>query len=299
MKHYKPFIILFFFSYIATFSQNNDSTTFKISKPLLWTLYGSAYTTSMTALYFIWYDSYEKSSFHWFDDAKEWKQMDKCGHLFSTYQLNKITHQTMLKAGYTKQQSLLYSALLSFSLMNSIEVFDGFSKKWGASATDLLSNAAGIVLFYSQELAIQKQVLSIKFSYHFTPLSQYRPDALGKTIAERILKDYNGQTYWLNINLHNIFHTFKPRWLNISLGYSAYNMLSAHFDKDISEINHHYLYTPKPFRQYFISLDLQADKIHTRYAWLNRILSVFSCIKIPFPAVELNKYKAKFHFIYF
>jgi hypothetical protein len=41
-----------------------------------------------------------------------------------------------------------------------------------------------------------------KFSFHTTQYAQYRPNVLGSSLAEQILKDYNGQTYWLSVNLH-------------------------------------------------------------------------------------------------
>jgi hypothetical protein len=39
--------------------------------------------------------------------------------------------------------------------------------------------------------------------------AQYRPNVLGSSLAEQILKDYNGQTYWLSVNLHSFYKGSK------------------------------------------------------------------------------------------
>jgi hypothetical protein len=40
-------------------------------------------------------------------------------------------------------------------------------------------------------------------------LCSKRPDVLGSNLPERIIKDYNGQTYWLSVNLHLFFKQSK------------------------------------------------------------------------------------------
>ena len=43
-----------------------------------------------------------------------------------------------------------------------------------------------------------------------------------------MLKDYNGQTYWLSANLKSFFKKSNvPTWLNISVGYGAEGMFGA------------------------------------------------------------------------
>lgn len=296
------FLWLVVFATPTLFAQNSDSIPKKISKPLLWTAYGTAYTTSMTVLYFAWYDGYKKSAFHWFDDATEWQQMDKMGHAFTAYQVNRLTHKSMMLAGYNRNQSLFYSTGVSLILMNSIELFDGYSEKWGASYTDILSNLAGMVLFSAQEYFFEQQPLSIKLSYHFTPLAQYRTDALGKSYPERILKDYNGQTYWLSLNISSIFKNFNAKWLNLSLGYSAYNMLSARIP-DIQSIlppaYNELRYNKLPYRRFFVSVDIEPNNIKTSKKWIRNVLKIFNTIKLPFPALEINRHQFYIHPIYF
>jgi hypothetical protein len=43
-----------------------------------------------------------------------------------------------------------------------------------------------------------------------------------------MLKDYNGQTYWLSVNLHSFYKGSKiPKWLNLAIGYGANGMLTG------------------------------------------------------------------------
>ena len=47
-------------------------------------------------------------------------------------------------------------------------------------------------------------------------------------LPERILKDYNAQTYWVSANLPSFFkETNFPLWLNIAIGYGAEGMFGA------------------------------------------------------------------------
>jgi len=48
---------------------------------------------------------------------------------------------------------------------------------------------------------------------------------LGESRGSSILKDYNGQTYWLSLNLKDITGvSAMPEWLSVSGGYSATGM---------------------------------------------------------------------------
>ena len=77
---------------------------------------------------------------------------------------------------------------------------DGFSKEWGFSNYDLLSNFIGTGIFYFQE-KFKRQLLKLKFSSHLSPYAIHRRSLLGDNISQRIFKDYNGQTYWLTFDL--------------------------------------------------------------------------------------------------
>ena len=54
--------------------------------------------------------------------------------------------------------------------------------------------------------------------------------------VERMLKDYNGQTYWLSANLKSFFQGSNiPAWLNVAVGYGADGMFGGFENKWIDE----------------------------------------------------------------
>jgi|YNPMSStandDraft_1061717.scaffolds.fasta_scaffold01113_1 hypothetical protein len=286
-----------------SYSQVNDTLTLRKKRQQFWLTYGTLYTVSITGLYFAWYDSYNNSKFHWFDDSGEWLQMDKFGHAFTAFQLNKNTYNALKQLGYNKNQTFFYSAISSFLLMNTIEIFDGFSEKWGASYSDIAFNAIGTSFFSVQQLIFDKVPVKLKFSFHYTPLSNIRPEALGGKPWDKVLKDYNGQTYWLSININDFFPNFKPKWFNIAFGYGAYNMIYAREYEQLANKENLSLselkYNEKHYRKFFLSFDISPHKINTKCRWLNKSFKVFSAIKLPFPAIEFNKHRIVNHIIYF
>lgn len=245
----------------------------------------------------LWYANYPRSNFHFINDNKEWLQMDKAGHLFTTYHIGRFGSEMMQWSGTTKQHQLIYGAGLGFAFLTAVEVLDGFSSQWGASPGDVIANASGTALYVSQELIWKEQRVTPKFSFHTTQFSRLRPDVLGHSLNEQILKDYNGQTYWLSANLYSFSKGSKiPKWLNIAIGYGADGMISGNSNKNSL------ILSPKPeiFRQFYLSLDVDLTKIKTKSYFLKTFFSVFNTLKIPAPTFEYRTQGGfKFHTIYF
>lgn len=102
-----------------------------------------AYAGTMTGLNYIWYSDSQKSKFHFFNDAREWQQVDKLGHFHTTY-FESVWATKMLRwSGVPNKKASIYGSLLGFGFQSSIEIFDGFSEKWGASWSDIGFNALG------------------------------------------------------------------------------------------------------------------------------------------------------------
>ena len=245
----------------------------------------------------IWYKDYPKSRFHFINDNSQWLQMDKVGHVFSAYQLGSLSKNTLQWSGVDSKDQLVYGATFGFIYLSAVEVLDGFSAEWGASTGDIAANATGTVLFISQELIWKEQRIVPKFSFHTTSFASIRPNTLGSTLNEQILKDYNGQTYWLSVNLHSFFKKSKiPNWLNVAVGYGAEGMVSGKsdfFDPNIT-------FQDKRYRQFYLSLDADLTKIKTKSHFLKTIFSVFNTIKIPAPSVEFtSRGVVNFHCLYF
>jgi hypothetical protein len=254
-------------------------------------------SAALVGLNQLWYADYPKSNFHFINDNGEWLQMDKVGHLYSCYQMGRFGAEALNWSGATKKNQLIYGASLGFAFMTAVEVMDGFSSQWGFSIGDMAANASGTALYVSQELIWKEQRIIPKFSYHKTQYSNYRPDVLGHTFQEQILKDYNGQTYWFSVNLYSFSKGSKiPKWLNLALGYGAEGMISGNSENNTSLL----ITKPERFRQFYLSLDVDLTKIDTKSHFLKTFFSVFNTIKIPAPTLEYSTHSGfKFHSFYF
>jgi hypothetical protein len=247
----------------------------------------AAYGTSMIWLYQAWYKGYDHSSFHFFDDSGEWLQMDKAGHFYSSYYFDEIITSGFRWAGMKGKKGILWGSGLAMLYISSIEVFDGFSSKWGASATDLAANAGGIGIYTTQALLWKEQRIIPKFSFSRSGLAKYRPDALGSNFSEELLKDYNGQTYWLSFNLKSLTKIkWMPAWLNVAAGYGADGMLGGESNDPIIAIDNSPVMRK---REYYFSLDADLTKIRTQHQWLKVVFAALNTIKVPFPAISYDK----------
>ena len=251
---------------------------------------GVAYTGSMIALSSVWYSQYDKEPFHFFNDAHEWKQMDKMGHFYSAFQLSSICSRTLQWSGLPNKKSDLAGTLTSFAIISSIEVLDGFSAGYGASVSDLAANAFGAGFYFGQQLAWKEVRIYPKYSFHRTSYAQQRPETLGNGFFEEVIKDYNGQTYWFSFDIDKFLRF--PKWLNLSLGYGAQGMLYAN---DANNVNQNFM----PYRQYFIGIDFDLTAIKSRSKLINSLVYVANMIKLPAPALEISQGKVKGHLFYF
>ncbi|MEC4005446.1 DUF2279 domain-containing protein [Flavobacterium sp. SUN052] len=254
-------------------------------------------SAALVGLSQLWYTDYPQSGFHTVDDSSEWLQMDKAGHLFSTYHLGSFGANALKWSGTSRKSQLLYGSTIGFAFMSVVEVFDGNSSQWGFSWSDMAANAAGTGLYVSQELLWKEQRIVPKFSFHTTEYAAMRPNVLGSSISQQILKDYNGQTYWLSANLHSFFkHSKIPKWMNIAVGYGADGMITGR-----SESTDVFLYpNTQRTRQFYLSLDADLTKINTKSHFLKTFFAVFNSIKIPAPTFEINGLGVvKFHYLYF
>jgi uncharacterized protein YfiM (DUF2279 family) len=287
------FILVLFLSIIGiTFSQKDSLNTKRLKTVVLGESIG--YTATMTGLYTLWYKDEPGSSFHTFNDNKEWLQMDKIGHGVTSYYVGMAGYEVLKWSGVSRKKSIWYGGTLGLFFLTSVEVFDGYSSAWGFSWGDVAVNTAGSGLFIAQQLAWDEQRVLLKYSYHKSNYVEIRPDLLGENLAQNILKDYNGQTYWASANIASFLgeDTRFPKWLNLALGYGADGMVGA-FDNSFNP-------TIKRQRQYYLSLDIDLTRIKTKSKLANTFLGAFGFIKFPLPTVEFNQHgETKFHGVYF
>lgn len=267
---------------------------------------GVFYTSSLIALNKAWYKDFARTRFHTFNDGREWLQVDKAGHAWSAYNINKYATGLWQWTGMKHSGSVVAGGLSSLGFLTIIEYLDGHSAKWGWSWPDMAANVAGIGIYSSQELIWKEQRIQYKLSAHTknydAPLKERTDDLFGKRFSERLLKDYNNQTYWLSVNLKSFFKQSKlPAWLNIAAGYGADGMYggfeNAWTDKTGNRITR---FDIPRVRQFYISPDIDFTKINTNKKAVRTLLGVLNMVKMPAPALMLNsKGKWKAYALYF
>jgi len=244
----------------------------------------------------IWYADYEHSKLHTINDNQQWLQMDKVGHAFTSYQVGRVGASLLKWSGVSEKDQLIYGSTLGFGFLTAIEFFDGFSAEWGFSWGDMIANTAGAGLYVGQELLWKEQRIAFKYSFHQTQYALQRPDKLGDGLLEELVKDYNGQTYWLSANVSSFIKNEKiPKWLNVAVGYGADGLITG-----ANESLDGLFPNQKRRRQFYLSLDVDLTRIKTESHVLKTVFEVFNTIKLPFPALEFNDNNGiKFHAIYF
>ncbi|RAV99195.1 DUF2279 domain-containing protein [Pseudochryseolinea flava] len=285
----KSFILsLILFSSFALTAQPVDTASHvnkKRLKRLVWTS-SAAYGVTLVGLHQLWYKNAEQQSFQFFNDNPEWKQVDKLGHFFSTFYFSYGTAKALKWCNVPDRKADLAGALTGFTVMIPIEIMDGFSDAYGASTGDLLANASGSLLYFGQSRLWNEIRIYPKYSFRPTDFARERPNVLGDGFFSEALKDYNGQTYWLSIDVDKF--TKFPKWLNIAVGYGAEGMVYARDQQNIEQG------FGDPYRQYYLGIDFDLTAIHTRSKFLKTVLFLVNMLKLPSPAVEYSKGNFRF-----
>lgn len=289
--------------------QHNPSLSKLLRKPRFWMVAGThagLWAGSYIALNKAWYADYPKESFHLFNDRKEWNQMDKAGHVWTAYHISRVSSRMWKWAGLSEKQSVIWGGVSAVLYQSIIEIQDGFSSEWGFSVSDMEANTIGAGLFMFQQLKWKEQRIQIKLSYwpydYPGGLATRRDQLFGKGIAERILKDYNSQTYWISGNIHSFFKQSKwPAWLNLAIGYGSEGMLGGMENKWTDKNGTSFDRTDiARIRKFYLSPDIDLTKIKTKSKFLRSVFYVASMVKIPAPAIELNsKGKFKAYLVHF
>ncbi len=251
---------------------------------------GVVYTGTMIGLNSVWYSQYDKQSFRFFNDWPEWNQMDKFGHFYSSFQLASIGSHALRWSGVSKKKSDIAGTISSFAIMSSIEILDGYSSGYGASASDLAVNAIGAGFYLGQNLIWKEVRFYPKYSFHRSEYASQRPEALGNGLLEEIIKDYNGQTIWLSMDVDKFIRF--PKWLNVAVGYGTESMLYARDAQNIEQGIY-------PYRQVYLGLDFDLTAIKSRSKVVNTLIFFANMIKLPAPAIEFSQGKVKAYAFYY
>ncbi|HLF45821.1 MAG TPA: DUF2279 domain-containing protein, partial [Chitinophagaceae bacterium] len=157
----------------------------------------AGYSAVMAGLYSSWYKDYPQSGFHTFNDSKEWLQVDKAGHLYSSYIASRGSMELWRWTGIERKKRIWLGGMSGAVYLTVIETLDGFSEQWGWSWSDFACNIIGSGTLIAQELAWNDQRIKLKFSFHKknyadAQLNSRTDELFGKSTGTRMIKDYNG-----------------------------------------------------------------------------------------------------------
>ncbi len=254
------------------------------------------YSGAMVGLYAAWYKNYPQSNFHSFNDIGEWKGIDKIGHAYSAYAESKASMELWRWTGIDRKKRIWLGGMSGAVYQTVIETLDGFSSEWGWSWGDFSANILGSGMLVAQELAWDEQRIQFKFSFHRKfyndPILNQRSDKIfGNSTAERFLKDYNGQTYWLSANLKSFFPKSNlPAWLQISVGTGAEGLFGANenIGKDDNGTMNFNRTDIKRYRQWYLAPDVDLTKIKTNKKGIKVALNILNIVKFPMPSLEYS-----------
>ncbi|MDX5443453.1 MAG: YfiM family protein [Hymenobacteraceae bacterium] len=254
-----------------------------------------AYTGTIIALNKAWYQNEPRTGFHFFNDNHEWKQVDKAGHMWAAYHESRIGVDLLRWAKVPEKKAIWYGGMLGFVLQTPIEILDGYQASYGASAGDLIANTVGSAGVISQYLLWQELRIVPKYSFHTTRFAAVRPNVLGSNLPEKALKDYNGQTYWIGVDVPAFLpeNSKWPSWLGVAAGYGAEEIV-------FNDPNTNKAFGFSAYRQYYLAPDINFRKIKTRSKVLKTLFFIADGFHIPAPALEYNrKHGLTGHWLYF
>lgn len=256
---------------------------------------GVVYGISLYGLNQTWYQEFPRSEFHFFNDNSEWKQLDKVGHFYSAFHISQGSIHLFQHAGMKKKKAHLWGGLMGFLILTPIEVLDGFSDEYGASWGDLAANALGSGVAMTQYMLWDEARLKPKFSFTPTSYADQRPNVLGNGLHEEFIKDYNGQTYWLSADIYAFLKPESrfPKWLNLTFGYGAENMIFANSAQN-EKVG------LDSYRQYYFGIDFDLSYLKGDNKLVNTLLYMVDLVHLPAPTLEFNRVDGvKFHFLKF
>ncbi len=286
-------IISLLLVFVHVFSEAQVLSSDQRHKNRKWVLAGvnvGLWGGSYYALNKSWYSNQQRTAFHLYNDWGEWQQMDKLGHMWSSYQIADQTSKIWHWAGVNQKKSIVIGSFSSMAYL---------------SIPDMLANSAGALTHLSQGILWKDQRIRIKMSYtpyRYGSLDNRADQLFGKNNVEKLLKDYNGQTYWASINVRSFFTKTKfPAWLNLAVGYGARTMLGGYTNSWVDNNGMLIVRDDIPrYRRIYVSLDIDLSKIKTKSPTLNTIFSLVNVLKLPAPAIEFNTLgKTRFHPIFY
>src|SRR5262245_31680170 len=108
-KKHSLFVVLIL-SCLTVISQDSIVSNTSVHKNRVWLVTGVhvvGYGASLAMLSNVWYKDYAHSSFHTFNDSKEWLQVDKFGHGWTAYNTARISGGMWRWAGLSQNKAAI------------------------------------------------------------------------------------------------------------------------------------------------------------------------------------------------
>ncbi len=209
--------------------------------------------------------------------------------------------------GISRNKRIWIGGMSGAMYQTAIEIFDGFSKEWGWSWSDFGANILGSGFLVAQELAWDEQRIQLKWSFHRKryndpSLNNRSHEIFGTGNAERFLKDYNGQTYWLSTTLKSFFPASNlPPWLQLSVGTGVEGLFGARQNTGIDKSGNISFQRPdiNRFRQWYLAPDIDLTKIKTKKKGVKIALNILNIVKFPTPSLEYSNGNMKWNWFHF
>ncbi|MBU3740295.1 MAG: DUF2279 domain-containing protein [Rhodoferax sp.] len=149
----------------------------------------------------------------WFGSDTESGGMDKLGHAYSAYLLTNGLTERLVEQGRTAESAARSAALLTQGLLLGVELFDGYSTRYGFSTEDLSMNLLGSAWAVLRQ-STPKLRERIDFRLAYQPSGYHGWSPLG---------DYAGHSYLMALKLSGFEATRRSplRYLELHLGYRA------------------------------------------------------------------------------
>lgn len=232
----------------------------------------------------------ERGPFHIQEDWEYAKQIDKLGHFYGGYAMSMMFGDMLLECGFDVNTAAVIGSLMGVSYQTYIEIQDGYAKKWGFSPSDAYSNLAGAAYYTA--------VHYLPFLQNFSPRWSYIPPSWSgeqdiNVRPTNFIDDYNGTTFWLGCNIHNLlpmdYKHYWPEWLILSVGYGIrdYGRVDSQGD--------HISVTPR----FLIGLDYNWQKILPELpSTLNYARYFMNFFRLPGPTLELGPGGTRFRLLF-
>ena len=150
----------------------------------------------------------------WFGQDTPSGGADKLGHAYFTYAGTRLLTRGFAAMGNEPRHALQLGFWSTLGIMTTVEVVDGYSKKFAFSAQDVIMNVAGAGLGYLMERDPELDRL-IDIRLHYWPSERGDFDIAG---------DYSGQTYLLVAKASGV-PTLRSspvlRYFELALGYGT------------------------------------------------------------------------------